>query len=80
MITFEEGHLRPIPFVELIDYRTGKVKIRKVDITSENYEVGRKYMIRLEAEDFEGERLKGLASVVKMSEKEFREKFFYVTT
>lgn len=78
MITFEEGHLRPIPFVEIIDYRTGKVKIRKVDITSENYEVGRKYMIRLEREDFEGERLKALASVVKMREEEFREKFFYV--
>jgi 6-phosphofructokinase 1 len=80
MITFEEGHLRPIPFVELIDYRTGKVKIRKVDITSENYEVGRKYMIRLEKEDFEGERLKALASVVKISEEQFKEKFFYVTT
>ncbi len=79
MITFEEGHLRPIPFVEIIDYRTGKVKIRKVDITSENYEVGRKYMIRLEREDFEGERLKSLASVVRMSAEEFREKFFYVT-
>ncbi len=78
MITFEEGHLRPIPFVEIIDYRTGKVKIRKVDITSENYEVGRKYMIRLEREDFEGERLKALASVVNMREEEFREKFFYV--
>lgn len=80
MITFEEGHLRPIPFVEIIDYRTWKVKIRKVDITSENYEVGRKYMIRLEREDFEGERLKALANVARMSEEQFREKFFYVTT
>lgn len=79
MITFEEGHLRPIPFVELIDYKTGKVKIRKVDITSENYEVGRKYMIRLEPEDFEGERLKILASVVNMTEEEFKKRFFYVT-
>lgn len=80
MITFEEGHLRPIPFVELIDYKTGKVKIRKVDVTSENYEVGRKYMIRLEKEDFEGERLKALASVVKMSEDQFKERFYYVTS
>ncbi|GAB6183356.1 diphosphate--fructose-6-phosphate 1-phosphotransferase [Thermodesulfovibrio hydrogeniphilus] len=79
MITFEEGHLRPIPFVELIDYRTGKVKIRKVDTTSENYEVGRKYMIRLEKEDFEGERLKALSSVAGMTEEKFKEKFFYVT-
>ena len=80
MITFEEGHLRPIPFVEVIDHKTGKVKIRKVDITSENYEVGRKYMIRLENEDFEGERLKALASVAKMTEEKFKERFFYVTS
>lgn len=80
MITFEEGHLRPIPFVELLDYKTGKVKIRKVDITSENYEVGRKYMIRLEKEDFDEGRSRALAEVVKMSEEQFRERFFYVTT
>ena len=80
MITFEEGHLRPIPFVELLDYKTGKVKIRKVDITSENYEVGRKYMIRLEKEDFDEGRSRALVEVVKMSEEQFRERFFYVTT
>ncbi len=80
MITFEEGHLRPIPFVELIEYKTGKVKIRKVDINSENYEVGRKYMIRLEREDFEGERLKALAKISGITEDRFKEKFFYVTT
>lgn len=79
MITFEEGHLRPVPFVELIDYKTGKVKIRKVDVTSENYEVGRKYMIRLEKEDFEGERLQMLAKIVNFSEEQFKERFLYVT-
>lgn len=79
MITFEEGHLQPIPFVELLDYKTGKVKIRKVDITSENYEVGRQYMIRLEKEDFETDRIKALAKVAKMTEEQFRERFFYVT-
>jgi len=79
MITFEEGRLRPMPFVELLDYKTGRVKIRKVDITSENYEVGRKYMIRLEKEDFEGDRLKALAQVARMTEEEFKKRFFYVT-
>lgn len=78
MITFEEGHLMPIPFVELFDYKTGKVKIRKVDINSETYEVGRKYMIRLEREDFEESRLKALAQVANMTEEEFRNRFLYV--
>ncbi|MCS7203889.1 MAG: diphosphate--fructose-6-phosphate 1-phosphotransferase [Thermodesulfovibrio sp.] len=78
MITFEEGHLMPIPFVELFDYKTGKVKIRKVDINSETYEVGRKYMIRLEREDFEADRLRALAYVANMTEESFKSRFFYV--
>ena len=57
MITVFENSIRPVSFVELIDYSTGKVKIRKVDINTETYEVARNYMIRLEQEDFQGENL-----------------------
>jgi len=41
--------------------------------------VGRKYMIRLEKEDFEGDRLKALANVVNMTEEDFKSRFYYVT-
>jgi 6-phosphofructokinase len=78
MITFFEGHLRPVPFVEVMDYSTGKVKVRKVDIASETYEVGRKYMIRLEKEDFEGENLKRLAKTVKLRPEGFKNRFGYL--
>ncbi len=78
MITFYEGYLKPIPFVELIDYATGKVKIRTVDITSETYEVGRKYMIRLEREDFEEENLARLAKAANLSPEEFKNRFGYI--
>ncbi|MFZ6007404.1 MAG: diphosphate--fructose-6-phosphate 1-phosphotransferase [Nitrospirota bacterium] len=78
MITFFEGHLRPVPFVEVMDYSTGKVKVRKVDIASETYEVGRKYMIRLEKEDLEGENLKRLAKTVKLRPEEFKNRFGYL--
>ncbi len=44
----------------------GVVKVRKVDVKSEIYEVAREYMIRLEEEDLEGERLKKLAKVAKI--------------
>lgn len=79
MITFYEGHLRPIPFVEMFDYSTGKVKIRTLDIKSETYEVGRKYMIRLEKDDFEEENIKRLAQIAKLKAEEFKERFSYVT-
>jgi 6-phosphofructokinase 1 len=78
MITFFEGHLRPVPFVEVMDYSTGKVKVRKVDIASETYEVGRKYMIRLEKEDLEGENLKRLAKTVNLRPEEFKNRFGYL--
>lgn len=75
MITFFEGHLRPIPFVEIINHSTGRVKVRKVDITSETYEVGRKYMIRLEKEDFKGENLKRLARTANLTPEKFKKRF-----
>ncbi len=78
MIVFDEGYLRPIPFVEMLDYETGLMKVRKVDISSETYEVGRKYMLRLEREDFEGENLKSLAKAVNISPQEFKNRFAYL--
>ncbi|RJQ19858.1 MAG: 6-phosphofructokinase [Nitrospiraceae bacterium] len=78
MIVFDEGRLRPIPFVELMDYNTGKVKMRPVDLTSETYKVGREYMIRLEKEDLAGEKLARLAKTANMTPEEFRQRFGYI--
>jgi len=78
MIVSYEGNIRPVPFVELINYATGKVKIRKVDINTETYEVARKYMIRLEQEDFQGERLINLAKVARMEPEQFKSRFEYI--
>lgn len=78
MIAHSDGHLRAIPFADMVDYPTGRVKIRTVDITSETYEVGLKYMIRLTPDDFEGKRLERLASVVNMSPGEFTGRFGYL--
>ncbi|MEN6616417.1 MAG: diphosphate--fructose-6-phosphate 1-phosphotransferase [Syntrophorhabdus sp.] len=78
MIVSFEGNLRPVPFVEMIDYKTGKVKIRTVDIDTETYEVARKYMIRLEKEDFEGKNLANIAKAVNMSPEDFKARFEYI--
>lgn len=78
MIVFDEGNLKPIPFVEMIDYETGLMKIRKVNIGSETYEVGKKYMIRLEREDFEGNNVKQLSKILKIDPQEFKKRFGYL--
>lgn len=80
MIVFDEGKLRPISFVEMIDPSTGKIKISLVDVNAETYEVGRKYMIRFEKEDFEL-KLKHAAVLAKsagMGLKQFISRFSYV--
>lgn len=78
MITFNDGYLRPISFVEMIDYSTGNVKIRTVDITSETYEVGRQYMIRLEKEDFSPGNVEVLAKTAGMDVENFSKRFSYL--
>ena len=78
MITLDEGRLRPVSFVEMTDPATGKTKVRLVDIKSEAYEVGRKYMIRLEKEDFEPRALEALAKAAKMTDSEFKKRFEYL--
>ena len=78
MITLDEGRLRPVSFVEMADPATGKTKVRLVDITSEGYEVGRKYMIRLEKDDFRPGNVELLAKAAKLSTAEFRKRFEYL--
>jgi len=78
MIVLNNGHLRAIPFAEMVDYPSGKIKIRTVDITSETYEVALKYMRRLTRDDFEGERLQRLADTVHLSPGEFVCRFGYL--
>ncbi|MBI5027132.1 MAG: 6-phosphofructokinase [Nitrospirae bacterium] len=78
MVVFYEGKLMSIPFEEMIDLKTGRTKVRLVDINSESYEVGRKYMIRLEKEDFEAGNIKRLAKAGKMTVEKFRKRFAYL--
>ncbi|MCK9229037.1 MAG: 6-phosphofructokinase [Syntrophorhabdaceae bacterium] len=78
MIVSFEGNLRSVPFVDMIDYKTGKVKIRTVDTSTETYEVARKYMIRLEKEDLEGQNLVRIAKAANMSPEDFKARFEYI--
>ncbi len=81
VITFVGGKMVPCPFPKMIDPKTKKMRARLVDITGENYEVARRYMIRLEKSDFDdAARLERLASVVKMTPEAFRKRFAYLVT
>ena len=75
-LSLEDGRLQVLPFDELRDPKTGKTRIRVVDLGSEHYQVAREYMVRLETEDLEDpEKLAELASAAGMSPDDFRTTF-----
>ena len=79
IISFVAGRLNPLRFEDLIVPETGRMKPRKVNVDGETYECARRYMIRLEAQDFaEQDRLNSLAAAAKLSPEPFRRRFGYM--
>jgi 6-phosphofructokinase 1 len=75
MIMLKDGKCLPIKFADLLDPKTGKTRIRTVDIKADDYLMARRYMIRLEKSDLEGDALKKLAATAKLSPDDFKNKF-----
>jgi ATP-dependent phosphofructokinase / diphosphate-dependent phosphofructokinase len=76
VISFAGGRMQPLPFAQLINPETGRMRTRKVDVDGEAYECARRYMIRLERSDFEEpEQLAGIAAAGGMTSDEFRARF-----
>ena len=79
VVSFEGGTMRPLPFDDMIDPSTNRMRPRLVDVQSETFECAVRYMTRLMARDFtDAEQLAKLAAVVKMTPEEFRQRFEYV--
>ena len=76
LVCLYDGHRSVMPFHELLDPITGRIRVRKVDTDSEHYAVARKYMIRLEHRDLldPGMRSK-LAAAAHVSPEEFVREF-----
>jgi ATP-dependent phosphofructokinase / diphosphate-dependent phosphofructokinase len=76
MVTIQAGRLVPIPFALMMDPKTGKIRVRYVDLESEMYQTLHAYMIRLERDDFATpESLSTLAKAANLSEAEFAARF-----
>jgi len=80
MISLQGGHFVPIPFAQMIDPRTGRTKVRMVDIHSTRYGIARRYMIRLRRDDFEDDHeLAKFAAIAGMTPEQFRAEFSYLS-
>jgi 6-phosphofructokinase 1 len=76
MVSLQGGHFVPVPFKDLLDPKTGKAKIRLVDVRSTRYAIARRYMIRLRRDDFEDpHELAKFAATCGISLQEFRDEF-----
>jgi 6-phosphofructokinase 1 len=79
IISFVGGRMQPLPFEQLIDARTKRMQSRRVDVDGEAYACARRYMIRLERDDFEdSERLTAIAAAARLSTDRFRSRFGYL--
>jgi ATP-dependent phosphofructokinase / diphosphate-dependent phosphofructokinase len=75
-ICLEGEHLRVLPFEDLHDPATRRVRIRTVDVRSEHYHVARQYMIRLEEHDLhDAARRTQLAAAARMPPEAFARRF-----
>src|SRR5579864_3896022 len=79
MVMLVDGRFKPQPFHEMLDPRTGRTRVRLVDVHSEGYQIARRYMVRLRPEDLsEPDALAGLAAIVNLSPEEFQRQFGYL--
>jgi 6-phosphofructokinase 1 len=75
LIALSGGHVVPVTLDQLTDPRTGRVRVRLVDVSTESYQVAREYMIRLEREDLEEPRLSRLSAQTNLSPERFAAAF-----
>jgi ATP-dependent phosphofructokinase / diphosphate-dependent phosphofructokinase len=75
MVALRGGKVAPVTLNEMIDPATGRIRVRQVDTGTEAYEVGRKYMIKLEASDLAPPRILALAAAANLDPREFKERF-----
>jgi 6-phosphofructokinase 1 len=75
MIALRGGKVEPVYLQDMIDPRTGRVRVRMVDTTTESYKVGREYMIRLAPEDLKEPQLSRLAAAAGIEPARFAERF-----
>jgi ATP-dependent phosphofructokinase / diphosphate-dependent phosphofructokinase len=79
LISMQRGHFVPVPFEDIMDKESGRMRVRMVDVTSDRYMIARSYMLRLKAQDLEDKvEIARLAQAANMKPAEFKELFGYL--
>jgi 6-phosphofructokinase len=79
MVTIQAGRLVPVPFGLMMDAKTGRIRVRYVDVESEMYQTLAAYMIRLKPEDLDSPAsVAALAKAGNLEPAEFTRRFAHV--
>ena len=79
MVSMQGGNFVAVPFASMLDPKTGRARVRLVNISSTRYAIARRYMIRLRADDFtDAANLAPIARVAGLDPNEFRRQFAYL--
>lgn len=80
LISIQRAQFVPVKFDTIMDKTTGRMKVRMVDVASDNFKIARSFMDRLDAQDFADEtKLAKLAKAANMSPADFAKAFAHVT-
>ena len=76
LVALIQGRFEAIPFDEMMDPKTGRMRVRMVNVQSDRYMIARRYMLRLRRDDFsDPTELAKLAGVAGLQPAEFQRQF-----
>jgi 6-phosphofructokinase 1 len=79
LVSIQRGRFTPVPFDEIMDPQTGRMRVRMVDTQSDQYRIAFAYMLRLKRADFEDSReLARLAAAANVTPERFRSEMGYL--
>lgn len=79
LVSIQRGRFTPVPFDQIMDPQTGRMRVRMVDTESDQYRIAFAYMLRLKRADFDDSReLARLAAVANVTPERFRSEMAYL--
>jgi 6-phosphofructokinase 1 len=79
LVAMVHSVFRALPFDAMMDRKTGRMRVRMVDIDSDRYMIARRYMLRLRRDDVDDpSELAKFASVLGITIEEFQAQFAYL--
>ncbi len=75
LMSYQGGKIIPLAFDDLRDPKTGRVRTRIVDITSDNYKIAQAFSTKLDAHDLAGPSLDDVAGTTNLEPDAFKSAF-----